>query len=400
MKRIIKMYSSDNENIRFPYLLIVPENMPPNASLIVDIQTPLAQKGDVDTMIEQLDKRNSSVIAEYLQRFTHYPILIPLIPRPEGFYTSYLGNSVINNDFSNLHGNIPPQDEYRFESIDMQVYNMIKEANQTLGLNSKAIINGYSASSKFATGFSVLHPDVICCNISGGTSGLTTLPIDSIDGIDLPYPLGTGDIKFDEENFKRIKHFFYIGENDNNNPALPLCELSDKRDVNGNPLPQINKNGTINFERDEDGMLMPFYPECYSPLEINIIDRIHGHDNQKRFRFIQEKYRELGIESEHLVIRGANHKNIFNSPDLRGRLEIVKMIYSILKELRKIKALEATLPDELVAQNDIPKSLKLKSSSNSNGGFTTQFVLFTILSAILTTLVIVALFTIYNFISR
>lgn len=306
-KRIIH---SKNPNIHFPYILYIPNDMENNASLIIDLKTPHTMKEDLDRIIKEMLEDGISYNPAMLMDHFKYPVMIPIIPRIEGFYTIYLGSKIIKNDFSKLHGNIPQDKEYMFKDIDKQVYYMIKEANEILGLNSKAIINGYSAGAKFATGFSILHPDVICCNISGGTSGLSTLPIKNIKGIDLPYPIGVSDIDFDEENFRKIKHLFYIGEEDNNNPALPLCELSGEKDANGNPLPKRNDDGTICYKLDTDGKLLPHHDECYSKEEINIIYQLYEENNIKRFKTNEALYKELGIDSIHRIYPG-NHANLF-----------------------------------------------------------------------------------------
>ncbi len=304
-----KIIYSENEDINFPYILYIPEEMSENASLIVDIKTPSSMKGNVYDMINELVNQEISYNPAMLMKKLNYPVIIPVIPRPVGFYTSYLGSNIINNDFTCLHGNVPKEDEDKFKDIDMQVYNMIKEANQLLSLDSKAIINGYSAGSKFATGFSVLHPDIICCNISGATGGLSTLPTKNIGDINLPYPIGIDNINFDGENFMKIKHFFYMGDEDINNPALPLCELSGEKDVNGNPLPKRNPDGSIAYKYDEDGKLLPYF-DCYNKEEINIIDKLYGQDNLKRFKINEMLYNELGVDCVHKIYKG-NHRTLF-----------------------------------------------------------------------------------------
>lgn len=320
-----KIIYSKNPNINFPYVLYIPTKMDKNASLIIDLKTPNPMDGNIDDMINELLEQGISYNPAMLMEHFKFPVMIPIIPRIKGFYTTYLGSKIIKNDFSQLHGNIPENQEYMFKDIDKQLYYMIKEANEMLGLNSKSIINGYSASAKFATGFSILHPDVISCNISGGTSGLSTLPIKTIGGIDLPYPIGVSDIDFDEENFREIKHFFYIGEEDNNNPALPLCELSGEKDANGNPLPKRNADGTIRYKLDVDGKLLPYYDECYSKEEINIIYQLYDENNIERFKKNKLLYEKLGIESIYKIYPG-NHASLFRL----NRQQLIKDMINIV----------------------------------------------------------------------
>lgn len=325
-----KIVYPKNKEINFPYMLYIPDEIDKKASLIIDLKTPRPMTGRVDNMVNNLLEESISYNIAMLMDKLKYPVLIPVIPRVVGFYTSYLSSKVINNDFSGLHGNIPQADEFKFKNIDMQLYYMIKDANALIGLDSKAIINGYSAGAKFATGFSVLHPDVICCNISGGTSGLSTLPIKRMYDLDLPYPIGVNDINFDEENFSKIKHFFYIGEEDNNDPALPLCELSEECDESGNRLPKRNSDGTIKYLLDEKGELTPYYSDCYTKAEINIIHKLYGENNIKRFKKNEIIYKGLGIDSVHKIYPG-NHANIFRM----NREQLIKDMFLIIKSAKQ-----------------------------------------------------------------
>lgn len=148
--------------------------------------------------------------------------------------------------------------------------------------------------------------------------------------MNLPYPLGISDINFDEENFKKIKHFFYIGEDDVNNPALPICELSGEKDANGNPLPKKNSDGSLCYILDENGMVSPFYPDCYSKEEINIIHRLYGHNNIERFKKNAHLYKKLNIDALYKIYPG-NHSTIFLNKEMILD-DMINVISSATKE--------------------------------------------------------------------
>lgn len=325
MKFDKKVVYSKNNLIKFPYILYVPNKIAKNASLIVDIKTPNPMNGNINDIINTLLDEESSISYNpyMLLKEFNYPVMTPIIPRINGFYTTFLGSKIIKNDFTDILNKYNEEELELFKNIDLQVYYMIKEANDILGISEKAIINGYSAGAKFATGFSILHPDIICCNFSGGTSGLSTLPTKEILGIKLPFPIGINDINFDEVNYKKIKHFFYIAEDDYNNPALPLSEMSNDYDESGNLKPIPNT-----YKKDMDGGLFPYYTECYSKEEINIIDKIYGHENLKRFKINEKYYKDLGINSIHKIYKG-NHSNIFKL----NREEIIKEMINIINSI-------------------------------------------------------------------
>lgn len=303
-----KLIRSENPKIRLPYVLYIPQNYSSDSKLIVNLSTTGMSNDNVENIINSMvDKEMSSdgmdyMLHELVERLS-YPAILPLIPRIDGFYTTYLGSKIIDNDFSATK-NLSENDKSILSDIDRQLREMILEASNILGVDSRAILKGYSATAKFATQFSILHPDVVSYNISGGTGGLSCLPIPEYQNISLPYPIGTYGIDFDEKNFRKIKHFFYIGSEDVNNPAMPLAELSGKTDINGNPLPAKDEKGDIIFIYDSDGLLLPYYRDCYSKEEINIIHNIYGDDNLTRFKINAKIYDDLGIDSKHMIYPG------------------------------------------------------------------------------------------------
>lgn len=325
-----KLIYSQNNKIKLPYILYIPENYSKDSKLIVELEATPPSDNDVKDIIKDMVEKelNSNGMDYTLHMMLEklpYPVLIPIIPRIRGFYTTYLGSKIINNDFSGVK-NISEEDKIILSNMDEQVKEMIIEATNMLEIDSKAILKGYSATAKFATQFSILHPDVVSINISGGTGGLSCLPISEYEGMKLPYPIGVYNINnFDEDSFRKIKHFLYIGDHDINNPAMPLAKLSGEKDDNGNSLPLKDENDNILFEYDIDGKLLPFYDDCYSKEEINIIHNLYGDNNLERFKKNARIYEELGINSKHIIYEG-NHNTIFRNNREKICDDIVKYI--------------------------------------------------------------------------
>lgn len=61
-------------------------------------------------------------------------------------------------------------------------------------IEDKIIIDGFSASSKFANRFTILHPNIVALCISGGVSGALTLPLDWTHDTKLLWPIGIGNL--------------------------------------------------------------------------------------------------------------------------------------------------------------------------------------------------------------
>ncbi len=327
MKKIV--INSDNENIKLPYILVIPDNYSKDARLIVELEgNPPTDKSiteQIDKFIEQNTGNSMDYMLHLLVKELNFPVIMPIIPRLKNFYTTYLGSKVIKNDFTGC--DISSEEQKMMSNIDLQVKYMIEEAAEELGISKRAIVKGYSATAKFATQFSILHPEVIEINLSGGISGLATLPVASYENIVLPYPIGVSDIpNFNFEEYKKIKHFFYIGNEDYNNPALPKCEMTDEEDASGNKEPKKDENGNYIFILDTDGLLLPTYDECYSKEQINVIHNFYGDDNQIRFKKNEKIYHELNIDSIHKTYPG-NHVTLFKNREI-----IVNDMINIIRE--------------------------------------------------------------------
>ena len=81
--------------------------------------------------------------------------------------------------------------------------NYLKSIN--VNVDNRVIISGYSEGAKFASHFSLLHPEVIKFVIAGGTSGCISMPVTNIGEYTFSYPTGISDLKkFDLDSFKKL----------------------------------------------------------------------------------------------------------------------------------------------------------------------------------------------------
>lgn len=250
------------------------------------------------------------------------PVMIPLIPRVQGYYTQALGSKVYHNDVSTL---IEDQERRRDEEklteeeilkiqeqcrdLPSQVANMIKSArifllSKGISVDDKVIAEGYSAGSKFANCFAALHPELVKACICGGNSGLGILPLTEYKGQKLNFPLGVADIpNFDYEAFCSIPQLFYIGIEDFNDPAMPKCQFQvDKNneyslDSNGYRIPITDDEGNIIPILDKNGRIQPRYKENYTQHEIEQIHQLLGNNPQTRFTNNETIYSLLGINA-------------------------------------------------------------------------------------------------------
>lgn len=267
------------------------------------------------------------------------PVMIPLIPRVQGYYTQALGSKVFNNDISTLiedqdrrndDEKLSKEEMYQIQEqcrdIPTQVANMIKSAQlflASIGINvdDKVIAEGYSAGSKFANCFTALHPELVKACICGGNSGLGILPLSEYKGQELRFPLGIADIPdFDYDAFCSIPQLYYIGTEDFNDPAMPKCEFEiDENgefvlDKNGSRIPITDEKGNIVPILDSNGMIVPRYKENYTKGELEQIHSLLGSNPQVRFASNEEIYKSLGINASFMRFPG-NHNSVTQKHD-------------------------------------------------------------------------------------
>jgi hypothetical protein len=110
------------------------------------------------------------------------------------------------------------------ERVDRQLIRMLADARRRLMADGYDVTDGvhmlgFSSSGQFASRFAFLHPGRVRA-ISVGGDGAHPLPRETINGIPLPYPLGTADYRsvtgrpFDIDAWGHILKFVFVGEAD------------------------------------------------------------------------------------------------------------------------------------------------------------------------------------------
>ena len=280
------LFTAQSNEKKLPYMLFVPEDMKDNSSLVVGNFTTgnsnMNYNDTISALIDIVKKRqNIEVLLKKLCYEQRCPILFPIIPRFNGFYSTFLTSDVYKNIFSRLdmHKNdgrvlIDESDKDYLMNIPEQVYDMINNSKSFINNNlngqvqDKVIMTGYSAAGHFANAFSVLHSDVVSMVIAGGTDGILTLPYKEYNGQLLPVPIGVGDVdNFNIEEFKKIKHFVYIGDMDTGDCAL------------------LNSNNEA------------AHRSCFSDQQARIINQMFGSCSiQERLKKTVDIYKQLGID--------------------------------------------------------------------------------------------------------
>ena len=279
------LFNAQSNEKKLPYMLFVPEDMKDNSSLVVgNFTTGNSNMNYNDTISALIDIVKKGQNIEALLKKLCYelkcPILFPIIPRFNGFYSTFLTSDVYKNVFDRLdmhkkngRVHIDESDKDYLRDIPKQVYDMINNSKNFINnslkgqVQDKVIMTGYSAAGHFANAFSVLHTDVVSMVIAGGTDGILTLPYKKYNGQSLPVPIGVGDVdNFSIEEFKKIKYFVYMGLRDIGDCAL------------------LNKNKEAVSR------------ECFSDEQARIINQMFGNcSTQERLEKVVDIYKYMGI---------------------------------------------------------------------------------------------------------
>ena len=279
-----------NELFNFGYILYLPENMKEQTTLIVEGSN---VNGSTDSITEAKEKVLKTGLYPALPIYEianklGLPVLYPLFPR------IYNGEETIYNHMlatNSITENTPKLKEYGLERVDLQLLSMFNDARKRLKdsgiyIDEKFIIDGFSASAKFANRFTILHPEYIKMCIAGGVSGILTLPIKEFNNQKLLWPVGLGNIEeltgkefsVDKiEQFKQVPQIYYMGGQDNNNP----------------------------FVFDEH------YEPCYKGMinkkELEQLYQIFGDSMSERWKKSQVLYKKLGVNSSFHTYESFGH---------------------------------------------------------------------------------------------
>ena len=213
-----------NQGIPYQWFTYVPSGLDKTKPVFILITAIGAQMGTYD----DLTIKTGTALQDRLRwpNINNFVLLAPVIPSI--FDDPYLGN-IISIEFD-----IPSfttSDKF-YQRADLKVISIIDEFSDLLRedgyiVNEKVLIEGFSASAMFAQRFALLHPDRVLAIAAGSCGGNFVLPLKSYNGIPINWPVGINDLKtladieFDQNEYKNISQFIYIGDQDTQHSTVP-----------------------------------------------------------------------------------------------------------------------------------------------------------------------------------
>ena len=221
---LIDVPASPDDGFRYRYYLFVPEDIPRDrpARLLVEPNNTGRSSDDLELHDQRAKRLASRDYARRLAERLHAPLLVPAFPRPRAEWRIY--THALDRDTLLVN-------EGRLQRIDLQLIAMIRHAQSLLDHNgiptkAKVFMNGFSASGNFLNRFVALHPELVRAAAAGAVNGLPILPFDTLDGVELPYPIGVADLDalagkmFDRTAYREVSQYIYMGYLDRND-TLP-----------------------------------------------------------------------------------------------------------------------------------------------------------------------------------
>lgn len=274
--KVIEVPPDTRSGFNFGYTLVIPVEMNYETSLIVEGINGKSVTDDLEKGREEAikDSKELGRLIFSWNKNTNFPVLIPQFPRifngQEVIWTHMLSSNSLSNE------------EFGLKRVDIQLINMINDAKERLAqsyikVDEKIIIDGFSASSKFANRFTLLHPELVKLCIGGGVGGLLTLPIREINGEVLKYPVGVGNLPeiTDQkiEDFLKVKQFYYQGMKD----KIDAFHGGSTGIIKEDELEQIHKfvGKEMNTSRWENTQ------KIYNEIGVNVIFESHMEEGHR-----------------------------------------------------------------------------------------------------------------------
>ncbi|WP_430883386.1 hypothetical protein [Fusibacter sp. JL216-2] len=313
-----------DKGFNWDYILYVPEHVKYNKLLVSPNNSGIVSD-NYDIHIEKAKSliKFKSELAEKLG----VPLLVPIFPRSrkdEGIYTHALDRNSIYTVLEEI------------KRLDYQLISIIEDSkerlkNKGITVEEKILMSGFSASGDFVDRFVFLHPEIVEAASIGASD--TIVPIESLRGQKLPYPIGIYDYEkitgeeFDLKSVSSVRKLIYKGSDDGGGWQTVEEEGVTVRYIwkdyyEKYLLPILRERSILDNEYSVDSSNL-------SQDDLNMINfkAFDGKILIERFREISEIYSELNIHRTEFKIY-ENIEHTINDEIKQDEFEFFKNVLS------------------------------------------------------------------------
>lgn len=293
-RNVIELYLCETRDLK--YIIAIPNNLKDGSELFVETYNSCGvQRKCYDDNVKDAVSENGNNIEKLIVNIiTDFPVVMPIVPNLVGLPDCQQLSLEAVCDFR-IHEKV-------YECIRESMI-MIKKITSKK-VKNKIFLNGYSSSGVFAQRFALIYPEIISRCLIGGAAG--TIPVPSTK---FNFPIGIGDYynlfnkKFDFLLYKKIKFGYYVGEEE----EIDLYQWKKRnRECNST---------SVYAELPTHDMSLR---ERTTPKKIGDIQRKYlGQSIDQRYANSIAINKKFGIEIEGIIIRGVNHRNIFDGKNIQ-----------------------------------------------------------------------------------
>ena len=222
---LIEVPAAPERGFHHEYVLFLPKRIeggPPQYLLVEPNNTGRPDDDIAAHRAAAIALARDSSVGNFVATRLGIPLLVPVFPRPSSIENTYT-HSLDRETILIREGPLA--------RIDHQLIAMAEDARGRLAalgrpVNTKILLNGFSASGLFTNRFTFLHPDLVAAAAFGGLNGFIMVPATEAGGRPLKFPLGLADFEdiaghpFDRATYSHVAQFAYMGEKDTNDAVL------------------------------------------------------------------------------------------------------------------------------------------------------------------------------------
>jgi len=235
-----------NLTIIYNWFTYVPVNLAKTEEVSILIDTSHKTSWDYDEATSYAQQHIGGLTGHAEQY--KYVLLVPAIPRDPMYYVVAFQRECF----------LDTTDPF-YQRPDEKVNLMIDEFITTLrqdgyDVQQKVFVEGFSAGGMWANRYSLLHPERVRAFAAGQAGGALTLPETSHNATTMDWPVGVNDFvslagsDFDQNAYKELPQFIYIGDQDSNTTLWGPGELWTQSQIDfikttfGDTPPEILEN--------------------------------------------------------------------------------------------------------------------------------------------------------------
>lgn len=274
--------AAPERGFNYPYYLTRPKERDERRPLLVEPHNIGEPTDEFQRHRELAKRRAADQTGQEIAAALGAPFLVPVFPRPLSDPVD-LTHCVPMLDAETMQLSGGP-----LERVDQQLLAMVDDARDRLDAHGYSVgeqfmLNGFSATGNFVNRFAALHPDRVQSVSAGGINGLAILPEQSeevrvMGERPLRYPVGVANVEaltgdpFDEEAFREVYQFIYIGEEDDNDSLLYPDAWTD---------PERRGVAVLTYGEDIHDQRFPRCAASYREAGANAVFRVYeavGHE--------------------------------------------------------------------------------------------------------------------------